>query len=316
MLFSQLLCGASEDQLRKYHLNRSTDSYFFIKQGNAAKVNTINDRNDFREVVASLNVLDFSKDDQETLWRTVGAILHLGNVEFLTNDGDKLQLKKSNAVNQCAELLQVSVTDLERALCERVIAAHGEIMRKEHTETDASFGRNALAKAIYERLFSWIVDKINSAIAVDSSNYNKNYKSSLIGVLDIYGFEIFDNNSFEQFCINYCNEKLQQLFIELVLKQEQEEYNREGIEWQNIDYFNNQIICDLVEAPHKGVLSIMDDACKMTAEVVTDEMLLEAMDKKLKGHKHYMSRQVKQTEKSLRHKVRIIMVFQLFNTIE
>lgn len=71
-------------------------------------------------------------------------------------------------------------------------------------------------------------------------------------MLDIYGFEIFDNNSFEQFCINYCNEKLQQLFIELVLKQEQEEYNREGIEWTNIEYFNNQIICDLVEAPHKG----------------------------------------------------------------
>lgn len=86
-------------------------------------------------------------------------------------------------------------------------------MRKEHTETEASFGRDAFAKAVYDRLFSWIVDKINAAIAVDSSNYTANYKSSLIGVLDIYGFEIFDNNSFEQFCINYCNEKLQQLFI-------------------------------------------------------------------------------------------------------
>lgn len=103
--------------------------------------------------------------------------------------------------------------DLETALCERVIAARGDIMRKEHTESEATFGRDAFAKAVYDRLFSWIVDKINSAIAVDSTNYSKNYKSSLIGVLDIYGFEIFDNNSFEQFCINYCNEKLQQLFI-------------------------------------------------------------------------------------------------------
>lgn len=87
------------------------------------------------------------------------------------------------------------------------------------------------------------------------------------------------------------------------MKQEQEEYNREGIAWTNIDYFNNQIICDLVDAPHKGILAIMDDACKMTAEKVTDEMLLEAMDKNLKGHKHYMSRQIKPSEKNLRHKV-------------
>ncbi len=94
---------------------------------------------------------------------------------------------------------------------------------------------------------------------------------TLIGVLDIYGFEIFDVNSFEQFCINYCNEKLQQLFIELVLKQEQEEYRREGIAWQNIDYFNNQIICDLVEQPHKGIIAIMDEAC-LNVGRVTDQV--------------------------------------------
>lgn len=102
--------------------------------------------------------------------------------------------------------------ELTVALCERVIAARGDIMRKEHTESEAAYGRDALAKAIYDRLFSWIVEKINSEIAVDNRS-RKMYSSSLIGVLDIYGFEIFDNNSFEQFCINYCNEKLQQLFI-------------------------------------------------------------------------------------------------------
>jgi myosin-1 len=89
----------------------------------------------------------------------------------------------------------------------------------------------------------------------------------------------------------------------LVLKQEQEEYNREGIEWQNIDFFNNQIICDLVEAPHKGILSIMDDASKMTAEKVTDELLLETMDRQLKQHNHYTSRQLKPADKNMRHKI-------------
>ncbi|XP_018562187.1 myosin-IA isoform X2 [Anoplophora glabripennis] len=300
--FYQLLGGANEDLLKRLNLARNPDEYFYVKQGNAHKVDTINDRNDYRDVVSSLNTLQFSKEDQDLLWRVVAAILHLGNVEFDV-DEEKLILKKSRSVDIVADLLKVQKKDLETALCERVIAARGDIMRKEHTETEAAFGRDAFAKAVYERLFGWIVDKINSAIAVDANNYSRNHKSSLIGVLDIYGFEIFDNNSFEQFCINYCNEKLQQLFIELVLKQEQEEYNREGIAWTNIEYFNNQVICDLVEAPHQGIISIMDDACKMTAEKVTDEMLLEAMDRKLKGHKHYMSRQVKPSEKNLKHKI-------------
>jgi myosin-1 len=288
--------------LRKLHLTRNTEDYFFVKQGKAAKVDTINDRNDFRDVNSSLSTLQFSKEAQDTLWRVVGAILHLGNVNFV-NDGEKLQVKNKKSIDVIADLLQVKKDELTAALCERVIAARGDIMRKEHTEAEANYGRDAFAKAIYERLFGWIVDKINAAIAVDEKNYSKNYKSSLIGVLDIYGFEIFDNNSFEQFCINYCNEKLQQLFIELVLKQEQEEYNREGIEWQNIDFFNNQIICDLVEAPHKGILSIMDDASKMTAEKVTDELLLETMDRQLKQHNHYTSRQLKPADKNMRHKI-------------
>ena len=91
----------------------------------------------------------------------------------------------------------------------------------------------------YERLFQWACDRINSAIAVETGI------KAVIGVLDIYGFEIFEINSFEQFCINYCNEKLQQLFIQLTLKAEQEEYAREGIEWQQVDYFNNKTVCEI-----------------------------------------------------------------------
>lgn len=299
--FYQLLT-APEDQLRALNISQNHTDYFYIKQGNVAKVNSINDRSNFREVTASLKQLNFSQDDQNTLWRVVAAILHLGNLDFETKD-DKVSVKNSKSVEYVSDLLRVPRKDLERALCERVIAARGDIMRKEHTISEANYGRDGLAKAIYERLFGWIVDKINDVIKVEENNFPYKYQSSLIGVLDIYGFEIFDNNSFEQFCINYCNEKLQQLFIELVLKQEQEEYNREGIEWQNVEYFNNQIICELVEAQHTGILSIMDDACKMTAEKVTDELLLENMDKKLKSHKHYMSRGVKPAEKSLRHKI-------------
>lgn len=145
---------------------------------------------------------------------------------------------------------------------------------------------------MYEQLFTFIFKKINEILDVKNVIKDNSYgKSTVIGVLDIYGFEIFDNNGFEQFCINYCNEKLQQLFIELVLKQEQEEYQRENINWQHIDYFNNKIICDLVEQPHKGIISILDEASYSVGKI-DDEILLEHLSKKLKDHKHFVSRDV------------------------
>lgn len=120
--------------------------------------------------------------------------------------------------------------------------------------------------------------------------------------MTIHNFNAFFKYFIFASSINYCNEKLQQLFIELVLKQEQQEYQREGIAWTNVEYFNNQIICDLVEAPHKGIISIMDEAC-LNVGKINDEMLLEAMDKKLAQHKHFSSRQLKPMDKELRHKV-------------
>ena len=164
-------------------------------------------------------------------------------------------------------------------------------MRKPHTINAAETSRDSFAKALYDRLFTWIVGHVNSAIDPAQTESDRHRTSTVIGVLDIYGFEVFDNNSFEQFCINYCNERLQQLFIELVLKQQQDEYEAEGIEWVHIDYFNNQVICDLIDLPHKGILSLMDEAC-LNVGKTTDVMLLEAMDRKLRGNDHYTSRSV------------------------
>uniref|UniRef100_H2ZUY8 Myosin IG n=2 Tax=Latimeria chalumnae TaxID=7897 RepID=H2ZUY8_LATCH len=152
--------------------------------------------------------------------------------------------------------------------------------------------------AIYERLFCWIVERINGIIEVKNYDARIHGKNTVIGVLDIYGFEVFDNNSFEQFCINYCNEKLQQLFIELILRQEQDEYQREGIEWQQIEYFNNQIIVDLVEQPHKGIIAVLDEAC-LTVGRITDTMFLDSMNNKLGKHPHYNSRKLCPTDKSM-----------------
>lgn len=297
--FYQLLFGAPDNEAAKLQLKRDPTFYHFLRQGGVAKVDSISDRTDYKNVSSAFRALNFDPASIETIWKIVAAVLHLGNAEF-KSDGDKTRLAQSTTLSTVASLLCVDPNELNRALCHRVIAANGELMEKGHTTSEATYGRDAFAKALYDRLFSWIVERVNSAIEVQRADRSYNVPGTVIGVLDIYGFEIFDINSFEQFCINYCNEKLQQLFIELVLKQEQEEYRREGIAWQNIDYFNNQIICDLVEQQHKGILSIMDEAC-LNVGKVTDQMLLEALDQKLSQHKHYTSRKLSPLDKELRH---------------
>ncbi|KAL1403032.1 hypothetical protein pipiens_005835 [Culex pipiens pipiens] len=294
--FYQLLRGATDGELKQYHLSRDPVHYHYTNQGS---MEVLAEKADYRATTAGLKALGFTGDELSMVWRTVAAVLHLGNIEFRTQD-EQIQISNRKQLTTVAHLLKVTEDEMRRSLTERVIAARGEIMTKTHDTTQAEFGRDALAKAIYDRLFTWIIQRINKAIVVPGGNTQKRY-NRVIGVLDIYGFEIFDLNSFEQFCINYCNEKLQQLFIELVLKQEQEEYRREGIEWTNVEYFNNQIICELVEQPHKGVISIMDEAC-LNVGKITDEMLLDAMDKKLSNHPHYSSRQLKPMDKELKHR--------------
>lgn len=168
-----------------------------------------------------------------------GAVLTLP-VLYFSAEEENIVIDNVSPLITASNLLKVTPEEMTKSLTHRVIAAHGDVMMKSHNTQQAEYGRDALAKAIYDRLFTWIISRINQSILVPGSNIQKRL-NKVIGVLDIYGFEVFEVNSFEQFCINYCNEKLQQLFIELVLKQEQEEYRREGIEWTNIDYFNNQV---------------------------------------------------------------------------
>ncbi|XP_074106186.1 unconventional myosin ID [Cotesia typhae] len=297
--FYQLLNGCSENELNKLGLIADAGRYYYTSHGKDSKT-SVSDRTEYKAVVSAMSILGFNLSEIETVWSIIAGILHLGNITF-TLEEDKLVIGNKGALNESAKRLSISPSALSTALSQRVIAAGGEVMQKNHTLAEAEYGRDALAKAIYERLFSWIVSTINGSINVDEKNSYKSYKGTLIGVLDIYGFEIFNINSFEQFCINYCNEKLQQLFIELVLKREQEEYQREGITWQAVNYFNNQVICELVEQAHKGIIAIMDEAC-LNVGKVTDEMLLEAMDKRLANHRHFASRQLNPMDKELQHK--------------
>uniref|UniRef100_A0A8C4XAG1 Unconventional myosin-Id n=1 Tax=Erpetoichthys calabaricus TaxID=27687 RepID=A0A8C4XAG1_ERPCA len=294
--FYQLVLGGPESLLRSLHIQKDPKAYAYIQVGGQKK-SSINDSADFKAVADAMKVIGFTQEEIQTVYKILAAILHLGNLKF-GSDGDVTLIENSKLASVLGDLLSTRQENVEKALLYRTVATGRDVIDKQHTEQEASYGRDALAKAIYERLFCWIVGRINDIIEVKDFDVKVHGKNTVIGVLDIYGFEIFQNNSFEQFCINYCNEKLQQLFIQLVLQQEQEEYQREGIPWKHIDYFNNQVIVDLVEQQHKGIFAILDEAC-MNVGKVTDEMFLQGLNNKLAKHAHFSSRKLFPTDKSL-----------------
>ncbi|XP_069501926.1 unconventional myosin-Ig [Ambystoma mexicanum] len=293
--FFQLLLGASEALLNSLRLRRDPAMYTFTKEGVS---NNTNEYSNFKAVASAMKVIGFSPEEISTVYKILATILHLGNLCFVS-EGETVRVENGALISYIADLTSTTSEEVLKTLLYRMVATGGgEVIQKGHSIKEANYGRDACAKAFYERLFCWIVGRINSVIEVKDYDARVHGKNTVIAVLDIYGFEIFDSNSFEQFCINYCNEKLQQLFIELILQQEQEEYLREGIAWQHVEYFNNQIIVDLVEQQHRGIISILDEAC-LTVGEVTDAMFLESMNTKLCKHPHYTSRKHRAIDKSM-----------------
>ena len=276
-----------------------------MKQRNVPKQASLNDSANYKQVESAMKTLQFSADEISTFDQILAAIIHLGNVQFIfkpESESVAVDTKSKDSVSHLARLLNVDKATLEKTLCARTISANREVMRKEHTVEQAESGRDAFAKAIYERLFNSVVEGVNRALTINSDGQRGNRQSqcAVIGVLDIYGFEVLENNSFEQFCINYCNEKLQQLFISLVLKQEQEEYAKEGIEWSHIEYFDNAPICSMVDSQKRGILATLDDSCLAVGKI-DDKLLLESLDERFKVDKYYDSRRKSPTDKTLVH---------------
>ncbi|KYN41072.1 Myosin-IB [Trachymyrmex septentrionalis] len=292
-IFYQLLAGADDDTLRKLHLKKNLDTFFYLSNGTKGTVDTIDDANQYKEVVRAMKTMEMSQQEQNDLFAIVASVLHMGNVGFSEEDGVATILKPGS-VDAIAMLLGCDVKRLAKAFTHRTIDAHGDVVVSPLNRELAIYARDALAKAVYDRLFTWLVTRLNKSLQPQINPRRK----MVMGILDIYGFEIFQKNSFEQFCINFCNEKLQQLFIQLTLKSEQEEYLREGITWENIDYFNNKIICDLIEEKYKGIISLMDEECLRPGDT-TDMSFLEKLNVNLSNHPHYISHQKadKQTQK-------------------
>ncbi|XP_022536420.2 unconventional myosin-Ic isoform X1 [Astyanax mexicanus] len=288
-IFYQLLESGHSELLRRLGLDKTNpQQYHYLVKGNCPRVSSISDKNSWKIVSKAFSVIGFNEEEVEELLKVVASVLHLGNTQFGEDEFGETHITTDTQIKFLSELLGVDGSFLSEALTHKKIVAKGEEMIGPLSLEQALSARDALAKAIYGRTFTWLVQKINQSLAFQDEVYYTSKCSSVIGLLDIYGFEVFQNNSFEQFCINYCNEKLQQLFIELTLKSEQEEYEAEGIGWESVEYFNNKVICDLVEEKFKGIIAILDEECLRPGEA-SDITFLEKLEDRLGGHPHFVT---------------------------
>ncbi|KAA3480515.1 myosin-6-like isoform X1 [Gossypium australe] len=243
-----MLCSARKEDVEKYKLGNPRN-FHYLNQSNCIELDALNDSEEYIATRRAMDVVGISEEEQDAIFRVVAAILHLGNVEFSkgqeTDASEPKNDKSRFHLKTAAELFMCDEKSLEESLCKRVFVTRDETITKALDPNAAALSRDALAKIVYSKLFDWLVEKINVAIGQDKES------KFLIGVLDIYGFESFKTNSFEQFCINLTNEKLQQHFNQHVFKMEQEEYEKEEIDWSYIEFVDNQDILDLIEKTFK-----------------------------------------------------------------
>ncbi|XP_021565516.1 unconventional myosin-VI [Carlito syrichta] len=308
-IFYRLCAGASEDIREKLHLsspdnfrylNRGCTRYFanketdkqilqnrkspeYLKAG-SLKDPLLDDHGDFIRMCTAMKKIGLDDGEKLDLFRVVAGVLHLGNIDFedtgSTSGGCNLKNKSTQSLEYCAELLGLDQDDLRVSLTTRVMlttagGTKGTVIKVPLKVEQANNARDALAKTVYSHLFDHVVNRVNQCFPFETSSY-------FIGVLDIAGFEYFEHNSFEQFCINYCNEKLQQFFNERILKEEQELYQKEGLGVNEVHYVDNQDCIDLIEAKLVGILDILDEENRLPQP--SDQHFTSAIHQKHKDH--------------------------------
>lgn len=274
------------------------ETYIYTSAARCIDADGINDGKDFAETLQAMEIIGLLQTEQDNIFRMLATILWVGNISFIEDESGNAAIRDEGVTNFVAYLLEVSPDILKTSIVERIIeTSHGS--RRGSTYhvplniVQATAVRDALAKGIYNNLFEWIVQRVNISLKGEADTLEK----KAIGILDIYGFEIFEQNSFEQICINYVNEKLQQIFIQLTLKAEQDEYVQEQIKWTPIDYFNNKVVCDLIEAtrPQPGLFAALNDSIK-TAHAdsdAADQVFAQRLSQVGASNKHFEDRRGK-----------------------
>ncbi|XP_061602373.1 unconventional myosin-Va isoform X2 [Cololabis saira] len=255
-IFYQLCASAHLPEFKNLRLS-TANAFLYTRQGRSPVIAGVDDTKELGTTRHAFTMLGINESYQMGLFQVLAAILHLGNVEIKERDSDSSLIAPNNAhLTAFCELVGVAYPDMSQWLCHRKLKTATETYVKPLPRLQATNARDALSKHIYAKLFNWIVEHVNKALITNVKQH------SFIGVLDIYGFETFEINSFEQFCINYANEKLQQQFNMHVFKLEQEEYMKEQIPWTLIDFYDNQPCINLIEAK-MGILDLLDEECKM-----------------------------------------------------
>jgi myosin heavy subunit len=281
-VFYELCAGATAEEKAELQL-QGPHAYKYLSGGQCWEIDGVSDEREFQNMRRALTTLKFSEDDQKSLLATLAGILHLGNLNFNASgdDASTLDGSSSELLDLCARILCVQRATLEKALLTRSITVMREVMNKPNTKQQAEDGRDALSKFLFDRMFEWLIYRINKALATDAK---KAY--AFIGVLDIFGFEIFSVNRFEQLCINYANEKLQQHFNRHIFQMEQDEYKSDGLTVARVDFVDNQACLDVIDKKPTGILPLIDEELKVPKS--TDATLLANMHKQHEKNKYYV----------------------------
>ncbi|XP_048837156.1 myosin VIIAa isoform X3 [Brienomyrus brachyistius] len=286
-IFYCMLKGMTPEQKKKLGLGKATD-YTYLTIGNCTVCDGRDDMKEYSNIRSAMKVLMFTDTENWEISKLLAAILHLGNLRYEARTYDNLdacEVVRCPDLITAATLLEVDPKDLMNCLTSRTIITRGETVSTPLSMEQALDVRDAFVKGIYGRLFVWIVDKINAAIYKPPSTEPKAVRRS-IGLLDIFGFENFTNNSFEQLCINFANENLQQFFVRHVFKLEQEEYNLENINWQHIEFTDNQDALDMIAIKPMNIISLIDEESKFPKG--TDTTMLNKLNSQHKLNTNYI----------------------------
>ncbi|XP_067673665.1 myosin heavy chain, striated muscle-like [Haliotis asinina] len=273
-IFYQMLTGAIPSVTEKILANPDAGLFTFINQG-VLTVNGIDDVEEMKMTDTAFDVLGFNEDEKTSAYKCTGSILHMGEMQF-KQKGEQAEPDGTAEAEKVSFLLGVNCGDFLKALCKPKIKVAMDYVTQGRTKDQVLYSIGALAKSLYDRVFNWLVKRVNHSLDT------KKPRQFFIGVLDIAGFEIFDFNSFEQLCINYTNERLQQFFNHHMFVLEQEEYKKEGIVWEFIDFgMDLQACIELIEKP-LGILSILEEECmfpKATDKSFKDKLTENHMGK-------------------------------------
>eukprot|EP00520_Triparma_pacifica_P008922 CAMPEP_0118634660 /NCGR_PEP_ID=MMETSP0785-20121206/1667_1 /TAXON_ID=91992 /ORGANISM="Bolidomonas pacifica, Strain CCMP 1866" /LENGTH=3685 /DNA_ID=CAMNT_0006525653 /DNA_START=427 /DNA_END=11481 /DNA_ORIENTATION=+ len=283
-IFYQLLSGGlTSDLLTKAELDGKSANYFYYLSFGDTTIDSVDDEDELKTTMEAFKAIGFETDEIESLLISLAGILYLGNVDFVETESDGTMAGDSSTpdLNSCASLLGVNPDRLDRAVTTKERNVRGESIISPLTGEQSTASRDALAKATYSAIFDWIMNKVNDSMRIPE----RNTMTPFIGILDIFGFEIFEENSFEQLCINYCNEKLQKHFVEQIIKKEEAMCRQENLNYTPSQIVDNTDVLELIEEHRAGLLPMLDEECKINKG--TDMGFLSKVTKTFKDNNRF-----------------------------